>query len=274
MSLASNDSQHSGGAVEVQPGAEAFAHDGGPIGVLVLHGFTGSPRTIRPWAEHLAAAGLTVRAPRLPGHGTRWQDLAATGWQDWYQEAKSAFGELTSRCEQVFVTGLSMGACLALRLAETQGPKVSGVVIVNPSLAPDTRLFLIAPVLKYIVPTLKGIEGDIKKPGGDEGGYKKIPVKAAATLPAMWKTTVADLSKVTQPLLVYRSTVDHVVGPNSMKVLRAALPDVEVRELPDSYHVATLDNDAPIIFGGTLEWINQHAVLTEEPGQAQMEERA
>jgi carboxylesterase len=263
---------------EVLPGAEAFAHDGGPIGVLVLHGFTGSPRTVRPWAEHLAAAGLTVSAPRLPGHGTAWQDLATTSWQDWYQEAERAFTDLLQRCEQVFVTGLSMGACLALRLAQAHGPKVTGIVVVNPSLAPDTRLFLVAPVLKYFVPSLPGIEGDIKKPGGDEGGYKRIPVRAAATLPAMWKVTVAHLAEVTQPLLVYRSTVDHVVGPNSMKALRAALPGAEVRLLENSYHVATLDNDAPVIFNGTLEWLDQHASggAGGRAGgqQAQAEERA
>jgi carboxylesterase len=257
----------------VQPGAEAFAQDGGPVGVLVLHGFTGSPRTIRTWAEHLATAGLTVSAPRLPGHGTTWQDLATTGWQDWYGAAEQAFRDLTARCGQVFVTGLSMGACLALRLAQTQGRAVSGIVIVNPSLAPDTKLFLVAPLLKYVVPSLPGIEGDIKKPGAEEGGYKRIPVKAAATLPAMWKVTTAHLGEVTQPLLVYRSEVDHVVGPNSMRVLRAALPGAEVRPLADSYHVATLDNDAPAIFNGTVEWINQHVTLARGQ-QAQAEEQA
>src|SRR6266571_6922401 len=89
----------------------------GPVGVLVCHGFTGSPRTVRPWAEHLAAAGLTVRAPRLPGHGTTWRDLSRTGWQDWYDTAERAFAELTGKCEQVFVAGISMGACLGFRLA-------------------------------------------------------------------------------------------------------------------------------------------------------------
>jgi carboxylesterase len=249
----------------VQPEAEPFSADGGPIGVLVCHGFTGSPRTMRPWAEHLAAAGFTVRLPRLPGHGTSWQDLNTTGWPDWYGEVERAFAELRGRCEQVFVTGLSMGACLALRLAETQGSAVSGLVIVNPSLAPDTRLFLLAPVLKYVVPSLPGIEGDIKKPGIQEGGYKRVPVRAAATLPAMWKLTVQHLSEVTQPLLVYRSTVDHVVGPASMKVLRAALPSVEVRPLPDSYHVATLDNDAPAIFDGTVAFIAEHGKPEQGP---------
>lgn len=245
----------------VAPGAEPFSHDGGPVGILVLHGFTGSPRSIRPWAEHLAGAGHSVRAPRLPGHGTTWQDLAGTGWLDWYGCAEEAFTTLSARCEQVFIAGLSMGACLALRLAEVHGKAVSGVVVVNPSLAPDTRLFLLAPVLKYVVPSLPGIAGDIKKPGASERGYERVPVKAAATLPAMWKLTAAHLAEVTQPLLVYRSATDHVVGPNSMRVLRAALPGVEVRTLADSYHVATLDNDAPTIFSGTTEWIGQHAAL-------------
>ena len=239
----------------VQDGAEPFASDGGPIGVLVCHGFTGSPRTIRPWAEHLAAAGLTVRAPRLPGHGTVWQDLAKTGWLDWYAEAERAFTELRARCAQVFIAGISMGACLALRLAETQGGEVSGLVLVNPSLAPDTKLFLLAPALKHVVPSLPGIAGDIKKPGVTEGGYDRIPVKAAATLPGLWRTTAERLPEVTQPLLVFRSTVDHVVGPPSMKVLTRARPGVEVRPLPDSYHVATLDNDAPAIFEGTVTFI-------------------
>ncbi|MBO0805740.1 MAG: alpha/beta fold hydrolase [Nocardiopsaceae bacterium] len=239
----------------VQAGAEPFTSDGGPIGVLVCHGFTGSPRTVRPWAEHLATAGLTVRAPRLPGHGTVWQDLARTGWRDWYAEAERALAELSDACERVFVCGISMGGCLALRLAEVHGDEVSGVVVVNPSLAPDTRLFLLAPVLKHVVSSLPGIAGDIKKPGASEGGYNRIPVRAAATLPDMWRTTTAGLSDVRQPVLVFRSVTDHVVGPASMKILTDALPHAEVRPLPDSFHVATLDNDAPLIFDGTLEFI-------------------
>jgi carboxylesterase len=248
----------------VLPGAEPFAADGGPVGVLVLHGFTGSPYSVRPWAEHLAAAGLTVRAPRLPGHGTTWQDLNRTGWQDWYAAAEAAFAELSARCSQAFVTGLSMGACLALRLAQTQGAKVAGVVVVNPSLAPDTRLFLLAPVLKHVLPYMPGIGDDIKKPSSGEGGYKQVPVRAAATLPAMWRTTTAGLPLVTAPVLVFRSTVDHVVGPASMTVLRAGLPGAEVRPLAESYHVATLDNDAPEIFAGTLAFIEQQAAKREQ----------
>jgi carboxylesterase len=241
----------------VQAGAEPFASDGGEVGVLVCHGFTGSPRSVRPWAEHLAAAGHTVRAPRLPGHGTTWQDMARTGWRDWYAEAERSLAELRG-CERVFVAGLSMGGCLALRLAAERGGEISGVVVVNPSLAPDTKLFWLAPVLKHVLPSLPGIAGDIKKQSAGEGAYRRIPVRAAATLPELWRTTAALLPRIEAPVLVYRSTVDHVVGPPSMRVLTAALPQAEVRPLADSFHVATLDNDAPGIFDGTVTFISEH----------------
>ena len=245
----------------VMSGAEPFAHDGGTTGVLLCHGFTGSPQSLRPWADYLAEAGLSVRLPRLPGHGTTWQDLAHTRWEDWYAEVDRSFDELRARSDEIFVMGLSMGGCLALRLAELRGAAVSGLVLVNPSLTADTRLFALAPVLKLLVPSLKGIASDIKKENTTELGYERVPVKAAATLPGLWRTTQARLSDVTQPVLVYRSTVDHVVGPASLKVLRDALPSqqLEVRECADSYHVATLDNDAQAIFTGSLEFVRTHS---------------
>jgi carboxylesterase len=243
------------------PGAEPYDHAGGPVGVLLCHGFTGSPQTMRAWAEFLAAQGFTVSLPRLPGHGTSWQDLARTGWQDWYTEVDMAFGALAKRCEQVFVFGLSMGGCLALRLAEAHGSSVRGLVLVNPSLAPDTRLFLLAPVLKHVLKSLPGITNDIKKPGGHEVGYNRVPVRAAATLPKLWGLTVGHLSEITQPVLVFRSTTDHVVGPASMRALLAGMGQgqVTVRECADSYHVATLDNDAEAIFEGSLTFVQDLA---------------
>jgi len=240
-------------------GAEPFSADGGPVGVLVLHGFTGSVQTVRGWAEHLAGAGLTVRAPLLAGHGATWQELSRTGWTDWYSSAELAFADLRKRCEKVFVTGISMGGCLALRLAETQGPAVSGLVVVNPSLAGDNPLIPFAPALKYVIKAIPSIGGDIKKEGAQETAVKRTPLASVATLPKMWRTTVAELAAVTQPLIVYRSTEDHVVGPKSMKALMAALPGAEVRPLGNSYHVATLDNDAPEIFDGTLAFIREHS---------------
>ncbi|CAM5539358.1 Alpha/beta fold hydrolase OS=Streptomyces alboniger OX=132473 GN=CP975_09335 PE=4 SV=1 [Streptomyces alboniger] len=117
----------------VLPGAEPFRHEGGETGVLLCHGFTGSPQSLRPWAAFLAERGLTVSLPLLPGHGTRWEDMQLTGWQDWYAEVDRELRALRERCSQVFVAGLSMGGTLALRLAAKHGETVSGVVVVNPA---------------------------------------------------------------------------------------------------------------------------------------------
>jgi len=253
----------------VMPGAEAFSQQGGATGVLLCHGFTGSPQSLRPWAEFLANAGLSVSLPRLPGHGTTWQEMARTRWEDWFAEVDRAFEELRSWSEEIFVMGLSMGACLALRLAELHGAEISGLVLVNPSVTADTKLFALAPVLKLFIPSLKGIASDIKKEQAAELGYNRVPVKAAATLPGLWRVTQEHLGDLTQPILAYHSSADHVVGPASLEVLRRTLPQtqLEVRELPDSYHVATLDNDAETIFTGSLEFVRAHSRVGPEPGR-------
>jgi len=250
----------------VLPGAEAYHHAGGSTGVLLCHGFTGSPQSLRPWAEFLAEAGLTVSLPRLPGHGTTWQEMARTRWEDWYAEVDRAFDELRAATDEIFVMGLSMGGCLALRLAELRGQAVSGLVLVNPSVTAETKLFLLAPILKLVVPSLKGITSDIKKPGATELGYDRVPVKAAATLPGLWQVTTRHLDQVSQPVLVYRSTTDHVVGAANIEILSRALPanQLEIRECPDSYHVATLDNDADAIFAGSLDFVRSHSHAGKE----------
>jgi carboxylesterase len=162
--------------------------------------------------------------------------------------------------------GLSMGGCLALRLAELRGDAVRGLVLVNPSITADTKLFLLAPVLKLVVPSLKGIASDIKKDQVTEAGYDRVPVKAAATLPGLWRITQQHLAELKQPILAYQSATDHVVGPASMKLLRQSVPagQLEVRELADSYHVATLDNDAEVIFLGSLEFIRLHSGVSTD----------
>lgn len=246
----------------VLPGAEPFTADGGPIGVLLSHGFTGSPQSLRPWAEHLAAAGLTVALPRLPGHGTRWQDLNATRWPDWYGALERAFDDLLARCDRVFVGGLSMGGALALRLAEQRSADVAGLVLVNPAIGSERRdVKHLLPLIHRIVPSLKGIGSDIAKPGVRELAYDRTPLRALHSQTQLWKLVVDDLAAVTAPVLLYRSRVDHVVDPLSGRLLRAGASSTEVTEviLEDSYHVATLDHDAPLIFAGTVDFVRSHS---------------
>src|SRR5215813_2499219 len=98
---------------------------GRAVGVLLVHGFTGSPASLKPWARALADQGYAVEVPLLPGHGTRWQDLNQVAWTDWYAEAAAAFDRLRQTCEAVVVGALSMGGSVVLRLAEERGDEVS-----------------------------------------------------------------------------------------------------------------------------------------------------
>lgn len=245
----------------VVPHAQPYDADGGPTGVLLLHGFTGSPSSMRPWAEHLNAAGCTVAVPRLPGHGTTWQDMNRTTWHDWYDEAERVFDDLTARSESVFVAGLSMGGGLAVRVAERK-PAVAGLLLVNPSVGTLDKRLLATPVLKRLIGSAAGVKGDIKKPGVTEDGYDRVPLKALDSMRAMWRATVADLSAVTAPVLLFRSAVDHVVDPLSARLITEGVSSTEVTErvLHQSYHVATLDHDAPLIFAESADFIAAHVV--------------
>jgi carboxylesterase len=242
------------------PGAEPFSPDGSPdVGVLLCHGFTGSPQSVRPWAEHLAGEGFTVRLPLLPGHGTSWQDCNRTGWPDWYGAVDAAFTELKQRCAQVFVAGLSMGGTLALAVAEHHGSAVSGLVLVNPSvltLRKDARL---AALLAPLVPAFPPIASDIAKPGSTELAYDRTPARAFVSLRKLWRHVLGDLYKISQPVLLFHSAEDHVVEPVNSQVVLDGITSTDVTEvvLTDSYHVATLDYDAPTIFEGSTAFVRR-----------------
>jgi carboxylesterase len=189
--------------------------------------------------------------------------MNATRWEDWYGEIERGFDRLRGRCDSVFVMGLSMGGTLALRLAEQRREEVTGVVVVNASLATERKDAKLLPVLSKVLPSFPGISDDIKKEGVTEHAYERTPLRAAASLAQLWRLVSADLGKVTQPLLVFRSAEDHVVEPASGALIMSSVSSTDVREivLTDSYHVATLDNDAPLIFDESLAFVRAHAAV-------------
>jgi carboxylesterase len=242
------------------PGAEPFSAEGGRIGVLLSHGFTGSPASMTPWGRQLVGLGHTVRVPRLPGHGTTWQELNTTRWEGWYAEVDAALTDLRSTCDHVVVAGLSMGGCLALRLAEQRPDDIDAVVVINPVVNLARFDLKLLPVLKWLVRSLPGIGNDIKKPGQDEVGYDRTPLKALASQVAMWKDVRSNLDKITQPLLVFKSDEDHLLDATSVDLIRAGVSSkvLDFVALRESYHVATIDNDAQLIFDRTAAFIAEH----------------
>jgi carboxylesterase len=237
--------------------SEPFAADGGRIGVVVSHGFTGAPASVRPWAQYLADAGYSVRSPLLPGHGASWRETNRSRWPQWYETVEASYRELAARCDVVFGAGLSLGACLVTRLAEQHPDKIAGLVLVNPAYGTRRIDAKFAPYISWAVRSRPAIGGDIKKPGIAEPAGDRTPVVAFASMLKLWKVTVADLGAVRAPVLMYRSRIDHVLDDLSGQLLKAGAVNTTVREviLENSYHVATIDNDAPQIFEGSVDFI-------------------
>jgi carboxylesterase len=241
----------------VQPGAEPFSADGGPDGVLVLHGFTGNPHSLRGLAEAFAAAGHAVELPLLPGHGTAVEDMLPTRWTDWSATAEEAYARLARRSRRVAVAGLSMGGSLATWLA-VRHPEIVGLVVVNPMIDPPAPAFLemLASVVASGTPVMPGIGSDIALPDTSEGAYLGTPIEPALSFFEGLGELAPRLGEIKCPVLIFTSRQDHVVPPISSDVLADAVAGpVERVILERSYHVATLDYDRAEIEATAVGWV-------------------
>jgi len=225
------------------PGAEPYSAAGDRRGALVLHGFTGNPQSMRGLALALAAAGLTVELPLLPGHGTEVADMVPTRWEDWAAAAEAAYADLASRCEAVAIVGLSMGGTL---------------VLVNPLVvppAPDTVAFIDA-LIEGGDELAPGVGSDIALEGAVEAAYAELPLRAVRSLFAGAQQVAAGLGAVACPVLLFSSRNDHVVDPVSGdRVAEGVAGPVERVMLERSFHVATLDFDKDEIESRTVAFV-------------------
>ena len=234
-----------------------FDLPGGEVGALLIHGFTGAPPEMRLLGDHLADCGLTVVAPRLPGHGTDPADLAGRRWEEWLQEAEDAWQALAARCETTVVGGLSMGALLALELG-ARHPEIAGLMAYAPALWVGSPLIRLTPWLKYLVATWpKPRRGDLFDPGAESRAwcYDVRPVAATAELLALQRHARAELSRVRQPLLIVQSTRDETIQARCGPELKArvASEEVELRWLHRSGHNILVDGEWFTVARWTVE---------------------
>jgi carboxylesterase len=238
------------------PGAEPWSQAGGPVGVLVLHGFTANPGSVREMAEHIAAAGHTVELPRLPGHGTVIEEMIETGWDDWSAHAEAAYQNLAARCEQVVVVGLSMGGALTAWLG-TRHAEIVGLVCINPVISvPPGMRDAVKEVLASGADRFAGIGSDIADPDAVESAYEDTPLAPLLTLFDASDRLGGTIGAITSPLLVVTSRQDHVVPPENSDLLAAGVSGpVERVWCERSYHVVTQDYDKDLVFGATTDFI-------------------
>jgi carboxylesterase len=226
-------------------GAEPFSAAGGPHGALVIHGFTGNTFSMRGIAQAIAATGLAVEAPLLPGHGTSVADMLETNWSDWSAAAEAAYLDLAARCERVAVVGLSMGGTLTCWLGEHH-PEIAGLVLINPLVRsiPADQLEAVKGLVEAGETVMDGIGSDIAMPEAKELSYDQTPLVPLLSLVEAAGQVGAELSEIACPVLLFSSRDDHVVPPANGDDLVAALGErCERVWLERSFHVATLDYD-------------------------------
>jgi carboxylesterase len=236
----------------VLPGAEPWSSPGGgPHGALVLHGFTGNPRSVRPVAEALADAGFAVELPRLPGHGTHLEDLLHTRLGDWRAEAERCLGVLRNRLPhdgRIVVVGLSMGGVLTVMLGLAHDDLAGLVCINTPVELPPDMAPAIEAMLESGQETMDSIGGDIADPEADEQSYDATPLRPLLSLLEAESDIRPRLGEIRVPVLIITSRQDHVVPPSNSDMLAAALSGpVERLWLEHSYHVAPIDLDRRLV---------------------------
>lgn len=242
---------------QVQP----FAFDRGPIGCVLLHGFTAAPKEMRPLGDYLAARDFTVRGVRYPGHGTSPQDLARTTWHEWVAAAEEAVAELRSRCRQVWSIGLSLGGLISLHLAERQ--LVDGVCAMAPAIFPPDRRMAIARLLTPFMPYARKDLADLHDPIAlaEHADYELFPTRAIAELNALMRHTRCRLNRIDAPLLLIFARHDRVVPLDTLDTIwqRVQSTDKARLILERGGHIVTEDYDKEIAFAAIEQFLRQHA---------------
>ena len=230
-------------------GAEPFLLPGGEKGVLLLHGFTGSPAEMRLLGEALHQEGYTVLAPRLPGHGTTVEEMAETRWPLWYGGAEDGYWLLRSVCSEVAVVGLSMGGLLALALS-AQLPVWKTVSLSAPIDLYDKRAHYVDMfrLFRTYAPKKRRRFADV-----DDCytvAYESTPLACVKSLLQLIRHVQRLLPQVQAPLLVMQGRREHTVRPRSALHIyeQSGSLQKELVWLEKSGHLVTLDIERELVF--------------------------
>lgn len=226
-----------------------------------MHGFTGTPASMAPIASVLAADGIPIDQPLLPGHGTEIADLIDVEWHDWLQAVQNSATALGRLADEIVVIGQSMGATLALALALAY--PVAGLVLINPLTQPrpPDELELIDGLVEDGIEIAPGGASDIADPTARDAGYTGTPLRALRSLLIDGVGSITDrFGELNPPMLLFTSRRDHVVDPSNSEHLADTYGGlVEHRWLDRSFHVAAIDYDRDQIATDTLQFVKSLA---------------
>lgn len=233
------------------------------MGVLLVHGFTGSPFELRPVGTALAAVGIGSHGPLLRGHGTHPDDMLHYRYTDWIADVEAGLDRVLQHHERAVVVGLSMGGTLALNVAARRAddPRVLGLVTIGGTLyLDDWRLRFVEQISRVIKWQGWGLP-DIKDRSAWEGhiGYRRIRTRAIPQMVALMRDTTERLSQVRQPILILQARDDHVVPAGNATTIYDGVSssDRHVLLLDNCYHVSTVDFDADLINAEIVRFVDR-----------------
>jgi len=235
----------------------------GAIGAVLVHGFTGTPYEMQYLGEQLARAGITVHGLRLPGHGTRVEDLDRTTYRDWADAVEDAFDSLRLMCGQVAVVGQSLGGLLSLHLAAHR-PDVAAVATLAAPLWLDGLAGRVADwaargALRWpAIPKLA--RSDVRDPAvrRENPCYDEIPTKALGELARFMKLVGGELDQIRAPVLVLHGRRDHTAPVACAARIAARTNAVRTRILPRSYHLIAADVERDIVAAEVIDFIRRN----------------
>ncbi|MBP2628845.1 MAG: Carboxylesterase [Firmicutes bacterium] len=242
-------------------GAEPFFLPGGAYGVLLIHGFTGSPSEVRLLGDFLHKEGYTVLAPRLSGHGTTVEEMASTKWPHWYSTVEDAYHILRAMCNSIAVIGLSMGGLLALKLAtEYQVERL--VSLSTPIFIADKRLDML-PVYRMFrdfVPKKRRIYADVDPKYSV--CYASTPLSSLSSLINLIEHVENLLPTIHEPLLIVQGRQDRTVQPRSAEYIYDMIASNEktLMWLEKSGHIVTIDIEREQIFRKIADFLRNQTV--------------
>jgi len=224
---------------------DTFFWPGGPVGVVLIHGYTATTAEVRLLSRFLHEHGYTVSGPLLPGHGTTPEDMNRCRWQDWTGAVEQAYRQITARCERVFVGGESMGGLLAL-YAASEHPELAGIFAYAPALMVPPGRILLARLLAPLVPMTYKQRNPVDAIADERWkGYETNPVWAVVQMGDLQQEVRRRLSRIRQPLLVVQGRLDTAIDPRGAEsVFREASSTVkEFHWMERSTHCVILDQE-------------------------------
>jgi esterase/lipase/1-acyl-sn-glycerol-3-phosphate acyltransferase len=236
-------------------------------GVVLVHGYLSSPQQMRPLGEDLRRRGAAVYAVRLEGHGTSPRRLAGATWPEWVESVQEGCAILAPHCRRLVLVGFSLGAVIALLVAERQGAAIDGVVAINaPMVLRDRRAVL--------VPALAGWNEALRRMGLAGGraeyqnnsespdiNYATYDLDSLRQLRRAVRECRRHLGHVEVPVLVVHAEADPIVSPRSRAILsrRLSARRTEVCSLPMDRHLVVRGPGSEVLFDRIWDFVHRGA---------------